>query len=209
MTNSILNVLVLAPMLLFVGCQSRDNVKVAERPALSDDDLPAANDGFDPTIEEAKAVEIASASPQKEETVKQPKPLEHRDIDLYRHLISELDEPSPDRVYFLTLTPMDDWGEHGNWMPFPKETTEGIPIAGKYRLDTGNAHLVDGTVLQKGKQSETWMEWITIKRWISDTEADVETGVWCCPLGGGASTATYKKLNGKWNIVDLGASWVS
>ncbi|WP_146522981.1 hypothetical protein [Stieleria varia] len=52
------------------------------------------DDGVDPMIEEAKTVEIASASPQKEELVKQPKPLEPRDIDLYRHLISELDEPS-------------------------------------------------------------------------------------------------------------------
>ena len=196
-------------MLFFVGCQSRDDVQVVDRPTPLDDDIPAAYDGVDPAIEEAKTVEMASAPQQNEEPVKQSKPLEHREIDLYRHLISELDEPSPDRVYFLTLTPMDEWGDHGNWRPFPKEATEGIPVAGKYRLDTGNAHLVDGRVLQKGKQTETWMEWITIKRWISDTEAEVETGVWCCPLGGGASTATYKKLNGKWEIVDYGASWVS
>ncbi|NQT16598.1 MAG: hypothetical protein HQ582_27815 [Planctomycetes bacterium] len=53
------------------------------------------------------------------------------------------------------------------------------------------------------------MKWITVKRWISETEVEVEDGVWCCPLGGGASTVTYEKTNGQWSIKSRGPSWVS
>jgi hypothetical protein len=53
------------------------------------------------------------------------------------------------------------------------------------------------------------MEWITIRRWVSETKAEVQSGVWCCPLGGGASTRTYEKIDGEWRITDYGESWIS
>ena len=53
------------------------------------------------------------------------------------------------------------------------------------------------------------MQWISVKRWLSETEVEVEEGVWCCPLGGGASTTIYEKVNGTWQFKESGPSWVS
>jgi hypothetical protein len=69
--------------------------------------------------------------------------------------------------------------------------------------------LKEWSVLEKKSKAEAWMQWISVKRWISDTEVEVETGVWCCPLGGGASTSIYGKVNGKWKVLEHGKSWIS
>jgi hypothetical protein len=46
------------------------------------------------------------------------------------------------------------------------------------------------------------MIWITINRWISDTEAEVEGGS-CEYLGGSIRKAIYIKENGKWKMKQL------
>ncbi|WP_146523606.1 hypothetical protein [Stieleria varia] len=131
-----------------------------------------------------------------------------RNADIYRFLISKLDEPTPDRIYFITTTPMSEWGDDGDWATIPEVELSANPKASQYR-PANEAHLADGHVLENGTDAKAWMMWFSVKRWISETEVEVEDGVWCCPLGGGASTITYEKIDGKWKVKDYGESWVS
>lgn len=136
-------------------------------------------------------------------------PLSDRDAEVIRLVLEEDPGEQGDRIYFLTTTPMDKWGEHGTWTDLPQsffDSIAGLPI--KYR-PASEAYLKNGSVLERGTDAKSWMQWVTIKRWISDCEVEVEAGVWCCPLGGGASTVIYEKIDGKWRIKSLGESWVS
>lgn len=81
-----------------------------------------------------------------------------RNADIYRFLISKLDEPSPDRIYFITTTPMAEWGDNGDWVPIPKAELESNPKALRYR-PANEAHLVDGHVLENGTDAKAWMQW--------------------------------------------------
>ena len=131
-----------------------------------------------------------------------------RNADIYRYLLGELREPTPDRIYFKTTTPMAEWGEAGNWTTIPADQLKSMPHALKYRA-ANEAYLKNGHVLEKNSDAKAWMQWISVKRWINDTEVEVEEGVWCCPLGGGASTTIYKKVDGKWHIKEHADTWVS
>jgi hypothetical protein len=131
-----------------------------------------------------------------------------RNADIYRYLLAELREPIPDRINFITTTPMAKWGETGNWSTLPPEELKSLPNASKYRA-ANEAYLKDDHVLEKRTDAKSWMHWISVKRWINDTEVEVEDGVWCCPLGGGASTTIYKKVDGIWQIKEYGGGWVS
>lgn len=141
--------------------------------------------------------------------------LSERDADIIRYLLREDDksrhpqEGRSPRRYFLTTTPMEQWGEHGDWEPLPPSFAQTLPsLKAKYR-PANEAFLENGCVFEKGSRKEAWMKWITVKRWITDTEVEVEEGVWRCPLGGGASTTTYEKIDGEWHIKSFGPSWVS
>lgn len=135
--------------------------------------------------------------------------LTDRDLDIIRHVLEQDDDHPSDRIYFLTVTPMDQWGENGVWQDVPASLIDEMPaIKDKYRLARG-AYLKQGRVLERGTDKEAWMKWVAIKRWVSDSEVEVEEGVWCCPLGGGASTVTYERVDGKWSIKSLGELWVS
>ncbi len=98
-----------------------------------------------------------------------------------------------DRIYFLTVTPIDDWGSNGDWIDLPSDFHARIFDLPIHFRPASGAYLHDGNVLVRQTNAAAWMEWITIKRWISDTEVEVEDGVWCCPLGGGQSTSIYEK----------------
>ncbi len=146
-----------------------------------------------------------------------PGDLSERQHDLYGHLLSELDDPEKyvdldepnGRIYCLTLTPMDQWGDKGNWHDVPAELLREHPDLKTWYRPATDAYLKDGHVLTRESDARAWMEWITIRRWVSETKAEVQIGVWCCPLGGGASTRTYEKIDGKWKVTDYGESWVS
>jgi hypothetical protein len=113
------------------------------------------------------------------------------------------------RIYFLTTTPLDRWSEVGGWAELPRSFHHSIGhLKTKYGLASG-AYLSDGRVLTKRNHAEAWMRWVTIKRWISDTEVEVEEGVWCCPLGGGATTVIFEKTDGHWHVKEFVESWVS
>jgi hypothetical protein len=112
-----------------------------------------------------------------------------------------------ERIYFLTTTPMDKWRAAGDWTALPGGFHERIADL-EYRPATG-AYLRDSSVFDRQTDNPAWMQWITIKRWISEHEVEVENGVWCCPLGGGASTSVFEKRDGNWELKSLGKSWVS
>lgn len=130
-----------------------------------------------------------------------------RNAELYAFLFSELEAPLPDRINFLTITPMSAWGSQGDWITIPPEKLTGFPNALLYR-PADEAHLHEDAVLETGTDAKAWMHWISVKCWISETEVEVEKGSWCCPLGGGASTTTYEKIDGEWTIKKT-ESWVS
>ncbi len=162
------------------------------------------------TGESGEPADAPSASAQAAEKTSRENPsLSKRDAELIRFLLREHDRPADDRIYFLTTTPMSKWGETGDWRPLPDSFMRSIStLKTKYR-PANEAELKNGFVLEKNSAKESWMRWITIKRWISDTQVEVENGVWCCPLGGGASTITYEKVDGQWRIKALGEMWVS
>ena len=145
-----------------------------------------------------------------EETYSSLLTITERDAEIIHFVLSQYDEPIPDRIYFLTTTPMVAWGEDGQWKDLPTEFTQPLQALKVTYRPASEAYLSEGHVLEKGTNAKAWMKWVSIKKWISDTEVEVEDGVWCCPLGGGASTATYKKMrNGKWVIKTRGPGWVS
>lgn len=135
--------------------------------------------------------------------------LSDRDQEITEFVLRRHAREAGDRIYFLTTTPMKEWGVHGAWVSLPDSFHERIadlPI--KYRR-ASEAVLTDGIVYERSSGKPSWMKWVTIKRWISDTEVEVEWGVWSCPLGGGGATVTYEKVTGEWQIKGLRQSWVS
>lgn len=171
--------LVLTTLMVMIGCNQRPG------------DAPQS-------VAEKPAVEIETSDSNWNE----------RNEGIYGFLLAHLDEPTPDRIYFITTTPMSKWGETGDWSTIPADQMKQFPNAAKYR-PASEAHLKDGSVLEKGTDASAWMKWISVKRWISDTEVEVEEGVWCCPLGGGASTTIYEKIDGEWTVKQRGSGWVS
>lgn len=132
-----------------------------------------------------------------------------RDTDIIRYVLENDREPASDRIYFLTLTPKHEWGDSGDWQDVPAPMLDALPsVAGEYRLASG-AMLKDNRVLEKASGQEAWMKWVFIKRWISDTQVEVEYGVWCCPSNGGASTVIYQRQGNRWAFKSLTQSWVS
>ncbi len=137
--------------------------------------------------------------------------LDDRDVEIIQFVLESHSSDPNDRIYFLTLTPMSEWDEVGNWSDPPQVLIDFASSTGnKYRPASG-AFLKEDSVLERGTNRKSWMRWITIKRWISDTEVEIEDGVWCCPMGGGVSTIIYEKVDGKWKWKSKGngENWVS
>ena len=167
----------------FLGCNAKNEVQ------------PIANS-------DAENTASVSAAPA-------TKKLSERDGQLIRFLLNDSDNDPGDRIYFLTTTPMNKWTNDGGWSSLPDSFHSSISnLQTKYRT-ADEAYLSGGHVLVRGSDETAWMKWVTIVEWKSDTVVTVEEGVWCCPLGGGASTVTYEKIDGEWQIKDIGSSWVS
>lgn len=126
-----------------------------------------------------------------------------------RYILSEPHRSTDARSYFLTPTPRDEWGDKGDWGDFSESFHDSIASLNVKYLFARDAYLKDGRVLEKGTDTTARMRWILIRRWISDTEVEVEDGAWCCPQGGGGSTATYEMRDGRWHLKSLGFYWVS
>lgn len=85
----------------------------------------------------------------------------------------------------------------GAWQDAPAALLDAIPsITSEYRL-AQEASLKDNRVIESGTEKAAWMKRISTTRRHSDTEVEVEQGVWCCPSNGGASTVIYENHGGK------------
>lgn len=135
--------------------------------------------------------------------------LSPRDAEIIEFVLRSSPDDAGGRIYFLTITPMTQWGDEGAWLTLPRDFYSKIADLPAHYRPASEALFREGKVLQKHTNAEAWMRWVTIKRWISEAEVEVEEGVWCCPLGGGASTVIYEKQNGRWGLKKLGEMWVS
>lgn len=155
-----------------------------------------------------EAVPDSAAAPPQQS----PAELSDRDGEVLRYVLRLYDRHEEKyycRTYFLTTTPRDAWGDTGNWAELSVAFHESIKdLALKYQPASG-AYLLDGSVLQKGTDRKAWMQWIHIRKWISDSEVEVEHGVWTTPLGGGASVDVIEKVEGEWKMKERVSSWVS
>ena len=182
----------IASLLLVAGCSSQpDAASTRKQPAepskdaVQPDDAAATPSDGDPT----HAPESTAFDSEWND----------RNADIYRYLFAQLTEPTPNRINFITTTPMEEWGETGKWSTIPSDKLESMPVAATH-LAADKAYLKDGHVLEKGTDAKAWMKWISVKKWINENEVEVEEGVWCCPLGGGGSTTIYTKINGNWQV---------
>jgi hypothetical protein len=135
--------------------------------------------------------------------------LSEQEIEVYRAL---LDEPYPigiDRTYFITCTPMNAWGDLGDWITLPESLHVKVQRNSHLYLPAHEAMFREGHVLDVSTSQKAWMRWITITKWISDSEVEIETGIWSCPLGGGGRTEIWEKIDGAWKKTKSLNNWVS
>ncbi len=113
------------------------------------------------------------------------------------------------RTYYLTCTPPSEW-EGGNVADFPDsfyERLSDLPV----KFDKATRAEYAGGVFFKDPHTgkSAFMEWIVIKKWISDVEVEVDHGGWYEPLWGSGSTAVYIKVDGKWQLKKRLEAWIS
>jgi len=135
--------------------------------------------------------------------------LSSKDAEVIEAVLRDLNSHPSDRIYFLTCTPMSEWDRLKGWVRLPEIFHQRIADIVPPYLPADGAYVSDGDVFQSGTDREAWMQWICIKRWISDKEVEVEDGVWRCNLGGGASSGIYEKVDGKWRFKKSTGGWVS
>ena len=135
--------------------------------------------------------------------------LSEREAELTEAVLRSLPTGDDSRVYFLTPTPMKRWGTCGEWARFSDTIHARIgDLPVKYRPASG-AYLLCGYVRCRSSQGRAWLRWVAILQWNSDTEAVVEDGVWSGPLGGGAVTYVWERVDGVWRIKERMGCWVS
>ena len=124
--------------------------------------------------------------------------LSERDQDIIRYVIETLYSPPKGKVFFLTVTPMKDWGATCQWADLPPDLRQSIshlPI--KYRPASEATMTKAGLVVDSSTNEPGWMRWVTVDRWVSDTEVYVESGDYV-QGGFGSSIGRYIKVDGKW-----------
>jgi hypothetical protein len=152
----------------------------------------------------AAGVIVASVMPPTQPEV-QVATLTDRDVEIIEYVLRETPDSPDERIYFLTVTPKGDWGERGSWQALPADFHARVADLSPHYLPASNAWLSRNCVLQRGTNAEAWMRWITVTRWISASEVEVDEGVWRCPLGGGGRTTVYEKRDGKWRMKSAGS----
>lgn len=129
-----------------------------------------------------------------------------RNAEVYRYLFSRQQEPPSGQINFITTTPMAEWTDSGGWYVIPSEELAPYPAASKFR-PADKALWQEGGVLEKETNAPACMRWVSIKRWVSSTEVEVEEGWWCHNLGGGAGIVFYEKVDGQWRYQKPGPTW--
>jgi hypothetical protein len=111
---------------------------------------------------------------------------------------------------FLTTTPRPTNPSDWKWQDLPDEfhrLISDLPV----RFRKASEAYMDGgqCVRQKGTNIDGYMHWVSIKRWLSDEQVEVETGRWSRQLHGGGSTYILEKKSGKWSIKKYLRHWVT
>ena len=115
-----------------------------------------------------------------------------------------------DRIDFLTFTPMPCDDRKWTWEDPPESFLERLKDLDIDFQKPSLAMLDDQmSVLVKETKQKGWMHWVHIRRWISETEVEVQSGVWSCQLGGGASIFVLKKAGKTWKRLRSGPAWIS
>lgn len=120
--------------------------------------------------------------------------------------------PADGGTYYLTCTPSSDWrwdARWGGWEDMPNALYRRIadmPIVFQKATD---AVLTGGCVRGERSGESGFMVWIAVKRWISETEVEVETGTWHEPLWGNGRTAVYIKVDGEWRFRRSLDGWIT
>jgi hypothetical protein len=111
---------------------------------------------------------------------------------------------------FLTTTPMPNPPSEWKWQDLPDEfhgRISDLPV----RFRKASEAYLDGgqCVRQKGTHADGYMHWVSIKKWFSDDEVEVEMGRWSRQLYGGGRTYILEKKSGKWSIKKHVRLWVT
>ena len=111
---------------------------------------------------------------------------------------------------FLTTTPMPTDRSEWKWQDLPDEfhgRISDLPV----RFRKASEAYLDGgqCVRQKGTHADGYMHWVSIKKWLSDDEVEVEMGRWSRQLYGGGKTYILEKKSGKWSIKKHVRLWVT
>lgn len=101
---------------------------------------------------------------------------------------------------FLTLTPSSQWYEEGGLKDIPEALRVALSKNSIQFRPASEAYIEKGTgrVKEKASNAEGTLRWARIRRWISDTEVEVEDGQYKAPLGGGGTIAVYEKVKEGW-----------
>jgi len=111
---------------------------------------------------------------------------------------------------FLTITPRPDDRSEWKWKDLPDDFYRRISDLPVRFRKASEAYIDRGQyVREKGTHAEGWMHWITIKKWLSEEEVEVETGLWSRQLYGGGKTYILEKKSGKWSIKKSVRLWVT
>jgi hypothetical protein len=111
---------------------------------------------------------------------------------------------------FLTTTPMPADRSGWKWKDLPDEFHRRISDLPVRFRRASEAYLDGGQcVRQKDTHIDGYMHWVSIKKWLSDDEVEVEVGRWSRQLYGGGTTYILEKKAGKWSIKKRGRLWVT
>jgi len=111
---------------------------------------------------------------------------------------------------FLTMTPMPNPPSQWKWKDLPDDFHKRISDLPVQFAKASEAYLDGGQcVRQKGTHIDGYMHWVSITRWLSDEEVEVDMGRWSRQLHGGGRTYLLQKKSGKWSVKKCVRLWVT
>lgn len=138
--------------------------------------------------------------------------LNDKDAELFESILRSRwsKRPKDDkRTFYLTCTPQSDW-ENGHVEDFPDSFYQRISdLPFGFRKASEAVYVGDVFFKDRETGNSACMVWISINKWISETEVEVEHGMWYQPLRGHGDTFIYIKVNGKWKLKKPIKVWIS
>jgi hypothetical protein len=160
------------------------------------------------------AVSIAYGTNQPDAREPQPAPVmvassRDKETEVIIAVLLQLPKRTRAENYYLTATPIKDWGKNGEWKDMLAVVYETLSFNQSYYYKASEAKLEKGAVKDKTTGAAGWIAWIVIKEWISDTEVRVVECGYRHPLASHANTAVYHKVEGKWELKNMESMVVS